>query len=168
MTAKFCAIWYSFEFLHLSFCSTDSQASCDQYAATGGDLTLILNHTLGNLEKLKWKHNDVTVFYRQPINKYLTGTKEDVSENGSLKLKSLSKNKTGIYTPEVHGQNGQAIQNLKSIQLCILGRYQQLPIHFLCLQPQSFHLMCWICSRWFKSQSGLSLSVLWCIRSCTL
>ncbi|XP_038575539.1 uncharacterized protein LOC119903440 isoform X2 [Micropterus salmoides] len=140
--------------------STDSRANCDQYAVTGGDLTLILNHTLGNLEKLKWKHNDVTVFYRQPINKYLTGTKEDVSENGSLKLKSLSKNKAGRYTPEVHDQNGQAIQNLKSIQLCILDPVQKPKVEFKC-SPPTVTLTCKVNQtkdtkfKWFQNNKEL-------------
>ncbi|XP_045913722.1 T-cell surface antigen CD2-like isoform X1 [Micropterus dolomieu] len=142
--------------------STDSQASCDQYAATGGDLTLILSHKLRNSETLRWKHNDVTVLDRRPNNTYLTGSKEDVSENGSLKLKSLSKNKTGRYTPEVHYQNGEAIPNLKSIQLCILDPVQKPNLTISCSKNTHFTLTCNVSQqskdnkfKWFQNNKEL-------------
>lgn len=104
----------------LSFCSIDSQDSCDLYAATTQDFTVPLSHSLQSSERLRWKHNGVVIFDRKP-NEAPTVNVVDVHTNGSLKLTKLDKSKAGKYTPIVY-DGGKAKANLKTIYLCVLGR----------------------------------------------
>lgn len=80
-----------------------------------------LNHQLKGTEQLRWKLNGSVIFDRRD-NKMLSGNKGDVDENGSLKLTKVDKTKWGTYTPEVY-LDGRSMKNLKSILLCVQGRY---------------------------------------------
>lgn len=52
----------------------------------------------------------------------LTGKEGDVYQNGSLKLTKVDKAKGGTYTPEVY-LDGKRTENIKSLRLCVQGRY---------------------------------------------
>ncbi len=70
--------------------------------------------------RLKWKRNNEVIFDRNKL-KVFSGKEDDVTGDGSLKLKQVGKAAEGTYTPEVY-DGGKAEQNLKSIKLCVIGR----------------------------------------------
>lgn len=107
-------------FLHLSLCSTDSQ--CHLYAATNSDITVPLGITVPNSGRLEWNKDGTTIFRRRG-DKVSPGVKEDVASDGSLKLKKVSKDKAGTYTPEVYTADGKAVGGMKSTKLCVIGRF---------------------------------------------
>lgn len=106
--------------LLVSFCVV-SQDGCDYYAAMKETFTVPLSHPLQKSEQLRWKHDGSVLFDRTP-KKLLEGKAGDVYENGSLKLTNVDKSKEGTYTPEVY-LNGMRRENVKSVRLCVLGRY---------------------------------------------
>ncbi|XP_040888282.1 T-cell surface antigen CD2-like isoform X2 [Toxotes jaculatrix] len=131
--------------LLLLLCSVISPASqehCDKYAVTGGEFTVILNHTLKPTEKLRWKHNTTTILDRNPPKTagskptYSKGSESDIYQNGSLKLTNLKKNQTGTYQPEVF-EDGTPVQNLKKMFLCIWDPVQKPSLKTDCVEAKS-------------------------------
>lgn len=100
-----------------SVASTDSQ--CHLYAATNSDITVPLGITVPNSGRLEWNKDGTTIFRRRG-DKVSPGVKEDVASDGSLKLKKVSKDKAGTYTPEVFGADGKAVGGKKSTKLCVI------------------------------------------------
>lgn len=80
-----------------------------------------LSHPLQKSEQLRWRHDGSVIFDRKP-NKLVEGKAGDIYENGSLKLTNVDKSKAGTYTPEVY-LDGSRIEKVKSVRLCVLGRY---------------------------------------------
>lgn len=99
------------------FCFKDSKGSCDYYAATGSNFTVLLDHVLKDSQKLTWKHESNIIFRGSaPV------ARENIYQNGSLKLTKLNENYTGTYAPEVHSKDGISVKSFKSTTLCVLGR----------------------------------------------
>lgn len=78
--------------------------------------------TVSESMMLAWK-KDGTIIFRRRSGKVSPGVKEDVASDGSLKLKKVSKDKAGTYTPEVFGADGKAVGGKKSTKLCVIGRF---------------------------------------------
>lgn len=104
----------------LSLCSTDSQ--CHLYAETNKDITVPLGITVANSMMLAWK-KDETVIFRRRSGRVSKGAVGDVTQDGSLILKKVSKDKAGTYTPEVYTADGKAVGGMKSTKLCVIGRF---------------------------------------------
>ncbi|XP_032361910.1 T-cell surface antigen CD2 isoform X2 [Etheostoma spectabile] len=100
---------------------TDSQDPCDYNALKGKDFIVPLSLKLEPSHRLKWKHNDNFIFDQRQGKVLFKRKEDDVSENGSLKLTNLNDRHKGIYTPELFNQDGNVIENRKSIRLCIFG-----------------------------------------------
>ncbi|XP_044043680.1 T-cell surface antigen CD2-like isoform X2 [Siniperca chuatsi] len=114
-----------------SFASTDSK-DCDYNAATGGNYTVILAHKLTSSNRLKWMRDSKVIVHRRQNNVFVEGTKENIYENGSLKLTNLQKSDAGKYYPEVHDSDGKQIPNLKGTRLCILDPVPMPRVIFKC------------------------------------
>ncbi|XP_035984256.1 T-cell surface antigen CD2 isoform X2 [Fundulus heteroclitus] len=91
---------------------------CDQFAATGRSFNVPLGYVLKKTETLKWKFNDKTVFYQKTTG-VITGGKDNITADGSLKRINVSKNQEGLYTAEVFDEQGKE-KTKKTIQLCVL------------------------------------------------
>ncbi|XP_061555398.1 T-cell surface antigen CD2-like [Phycodurus eques] len=114
--------------------STGSRDACDTYAPVGGSFAVPLRHTLQKSESLKWKHNKIKIFDQRP-DRIVTGKREDVYENGSLKLTSLKKSSQGKYIPEVFDENGESVIELQSLYLCVLDAVPKLSLKMECAFP---------------------------------
>ncbi|KAL7369844.1 hypothetical protein ABVT39_010238 [Epinephelus coioides] len=115
---------------------------CSHFAATGDNFTVTLDHKLVNSERLTWKHNDVTIIDRRKDNKIITGNREYLDEKGSLKLKNLNKNHSGLYTPEVFDTNGRKLSKLNAINLCVLDRVPKPTVTMDCPKPNDVRFIC--------------------------
>ncbi|XP_030266108.1 T-cell surface antigen CD2 isoform X1 [Sparus aurata] len=100
-----------------SVASTDSQ--CHLYAETNKDITVPLGITVANSMMLAWK-KDETVIFRRRSGRVSKGAVGDVTQDGSLILKKVSKDKAGTYTPEVYTADGKAVGGMKSTKLCVI------------------------------------------------
>lgn len=125
-------LYLTTEFLHLSFCSKDSQgALCDSYAATGDNFTVLLTYNLKDTEKLKWSREQTQIVERKPLKnngrvidqKLVAESNYDIYQNGSLKLTKLNRSHTGSYMPRVYRDDGTSVADFKSLRLCVLGRW---------------------------------------------
>lgn len=81
-----------------------------------------LGITVANSMMLAWK-KDETVIFRRRSGRVSKGAVGDVTQDGSLILKKVSKDKAGTYTPEVFGADGKAVGGKKSTKLCVIGRF---------------------------------------------
>ncbi|XP_042072375.1 uncharacterized protein LOC102295677 [Haplochromis burtoni] len=107
-----------------SIVSTGSQDDC-VYAATGSTFTVPLRYELKESDNLKWIKDTRIIFYRRQ-KLVITGKNDDVDSTGSLKLKQLTKDKSGRYGPEVTNEDGiNVVGNLQSVHLCVLDRVQK-------------------------------------------
>lgn len=97
-----------------------SDDTCDVYGATGGSITLQLEHKLTSSQVLKWTHDNVVIFERNS-DSLVIGKNNDIHPNGSLWLQKLTNLTAGKYKPEIF-DDGQGKGNLKAISLCVLGR----------------------------------------------
>lgn len=107
--------------LFSSLCFTDSR-DCDYYAAKKQDFTLPLHYALKESEQLRWIHGNNVIFDRRQ-NLLLIGKADDVSLNGSLKLRNVNESKAGKYSPTVY-DDGQEKSKLNPIFLCVMGKFQ--------------------------------------------
>ncbi|XP_059184251.1 T-cell surface antigen CD2-like [Centropristis striata] len=125
--------------------STDSEDICI-YAAAGDNYIVPLIYKMGEGDSLSWKRDTETIFSKKKA-VVITGKKEDISADGSLKLTNLKKSNSGTYTPEVFGSNGKKIkETLKSTTLCVLDRVlkpkvtidncKAKSVRFTCFVPQ--------------------------------
>ncbi|XP_061604141.1 T-cell surface antigen CD2-like [Phyllopteryx taeniolatus] len=114
--------------------STDSRDVCDTYAPVGGSFAVPLRHTLQKSERLKWQHNKIKIFDQKPDG-IITGKREDVYENGSLKLTSLKKSSQGEYIPEVFDAKGESVIKKQSLYLCVLDAVPKLSLKMECALP---------------------------------
>lgn len=105
-------------FPSLSF--TDLQDRCDYHVATNDNFNVPLNYLPKPEEQLRWMHKGSVIFDRKGA-KLVKGNKDDVYQNGSLKLTNLDKNKAGIYTPEIYDK-GKPQGDVKSVAVCVQGR----------------------------------------------
>ncbi|KAF3857162.1 hypothetical protein F7725_009021, partial [Dissostichus mawsoni] len=123
-----------FVFPHVSFRPKDSQETCDIYAATGDNVNVPLDHKLIDTERLKWTYNnDQILFNRFAKTTIVRGKKDDIHENGSLWLKSVTMSNKGAYKPEVWDKSGKTIgKGLKNISLCVLERAPKPSLTFEC------------------------------------
>ncbi|KAI4831513.1 hypothetical protein KUCAC02_001052 [Chaenocephalus aceratus] len=83
--------------------TADSQDTCDIYAARGDNVSVPLGpgRTLNDFERLKWTYNNDLVLFTWINKKIVRGKKEDIHENGSLWLKSVTVSNNGAYKPEI-------------------------------------------------------------------
>ncbi|XP_034073128.1 T-cell surface antigen CD2 [Gymnodraco acuticeps] len=117
-----------------AFSSTDSQDTCDIYAATGDNVNVPLgpNHTLNDLERLKWTYNNDLIIFNWINKKMVQGKKEDIHENGSLWLKSVTVSNNGAYKPVVHTAGNKIGKELKTTSLCVLDRVPKPSVSVEC------------------------------------
>ncbi|XP_033952643.1 T-cell surface antigen CD2-like [Pseudochaenichthys georgianus] len=115
--------------------STDSQDTCDIYAARGDDVSVPLGpgRTLNDLERLKWTYNNDMVLFNRIKKTIIRGKKEDIHENGSLWLKSVTVSNNGAYKPEVQDASGKNIgKELQTTRLCVLERVPKPSVSVEC------------------------------------
>lgn len=105
------------------FASSGVQSSCNAYAAKGETYVVVLGHQLQKSDILKWKHRNKVIVERKSNFKFSLGSEDDIYQNGSLKLRNVNANHSGNYEPVVFTEHGVRIPNLKSVDLCVLGKY---------------------------------------------
>ncbi|KAM3584832.1 uncharacterized protein V6R79_000403 [Siganus canaliculatus] len=118
--------------------STDK---CDLHAAVKDEIAVPLNYALTGSEHLRWMHGSSVIFDRRGT-KLTEGQKDDVYQNGSLKLTNVDKSKVGTYTPEVYDKDGVKIQNFKSFRLCLLDRVLKPEVKIQCFNDTMVKFTC--------------------------
>ncbi|KAM4538158.1 uncharacterized protein V3H82_023909 [Fundulus diaphanus] len=111
-------------------CFAAASQDCERFAATGQNVSVPLGYNLKTTHALKWKFKDTTIFHKR-AGKVITGKKDDVTTDGSLRLKNINKSQEGIYTPEVFNENGIG-QLLKTTHLCVLDPVRKPTINSTC------------------------------------
>ncbi|KAF6737177.1 T-cell surface antigen CD2 [Oryzias melastigma] len=106
--------------LGLAASSNGLEQTCGLFAIAGMDVTVPLEYKLQSGDTLKWKRGNTVIFDRKGSN-VKTGKAEDVSENGSLILKKVSKTDENLYAPEIYDSSGKNQGSSKEIQLCVLA-----------------------------------------------
>uniref|UniRef100_A0A674NZ74 T-cell surface antigen CD2-like n=1 Tax=Takifugu rubripes TaxID=31033 RepID=A0A674NZ74_TAKRU len=123
--------------------TTDSQ-DCNYHAAKKQDVTLPLTYVLKDSDQLRWLHGSKVIFDRR-AKVMVTGNPDDVSQNGSLRLRNMDQSKAGTYTPTVY-DDGQRIGNLEPMVLCVMDPVSQPQVTsecdktlvtFTCMQSQT-------------------------------
>ncbi|XP_060904564.1 uncharacterized protein LOC132982221 [Labrus mixtus] len=98
-------------------CTETPDADCEQFAPAGGDFTVHLPIKLDAMDKLMWKRNGENIFKRHG-ELMILGKVEDVSEDGSLRLRQVTKEMKGTYEAEVYTQNGISRGTFQNV-LCV-------------------------------------------------
>ncbi|XP_028323741.1 T-cell surface antigen CD2-like [Gouania willdenowi] len=163
MRAKMAFVSSVFFFLLCcSFLSpTDSEESCDYYAAVGANWHVPLDYELIASDNLKWTHKQEIVFNR--IGNSFLIKKKDVDERGFLKLTNLSFKDSGEYTPTVF-RNGQSVGALTSRKLCVLAPVQKPTLNMTCEEREpGNHVVKFSCliKEELQSIKDKSVSVSW-------
>ncbi|XP_058510815.1 T-cell surface antigen CD2 [Solea solea] len=128
--------------------TTDAKGKCDQYATAGEDFTVTLkNHRLSDSEKLKWLKDNTVIVDRKPAKngveiRFSKGSKDDIDQNGSLKLRKINKDQAGKYTPEVMSADGILVKNLESVDLCVMDRVPEPKVQTQCLSQAKAKFTC--------------------------
>ncbi|XP_020507396.2 T-cell surface antigen CD2 [Labrus bergylta] len=113
-----------------SFTSCTATPDCEQYAPAGGDFTVHLRVKLDATDKLTWKRNEENIFRRKgPL--MILGKDDDVSEDGSLRLRKVTKEMEGTYEAEVHNQAGNSRGKFQNV-LCVQERVKKPKIKHVC------------------------------------
>lgn len=113
--------YYYFSDCLLFFLIKGLEQTCGLFAIAGMDVTVPLEYKLQSGDRLKWKRGNTVIFDRKGSN-VKTGKAEDVSENGSLILKKVSKTDENLYAPEIYDSSGKNQGSFKEIRLCLLGK----------------------------------------------
>ncbi|XP_034406122.1 T-cell surface antigen CD2-like isoform X2 [Cyclopterus lumpus] len=100
--------------------SAGSKETCDLYAATGADFTVPVVAAVHRMDTLIWKHDGELIFSRRKESTFLKGRKEDVSEDGSLKLTNVQKSHEGSYVSEVFDTDGKKKGPFEAKHLCVM------------------------------------------------
>ncbi|XP_028276574.1 uncharacterized protein cd2 [Parambassis ranga] len=100
--------------------ATEPQDKCT-YVAVGANFTVPLNHPLTSENRLRWNNNGRVIYDRSPDKRLRAGKAEDILDDGSLNLRNLSEPMSGLYTPEVYLKDGKLVQDLKSLNLCVIA-----------------------------------------------
>ncbi|XP_051912928.1 T-cell surface antigen CD2-like [Hippocampus zosterae] len=114
--------------------SADSQDGCDAYAPVGGRFAVPLHHKLQKSENLRWRHNKTKIFDQRP-DRMVIGKRDDVFQNGSLKLTNLARSSEGIYVPEVYDEKGKHVIGPRSLYLCVLDPVSKPGLKMECALP---------------------------------
>uniref|UniRef100_A0A3Q0S3C1 Ig-like domain-containing protein n=1 Tax=Amphilophus citrinellus TaxID=61819 RepID=A0A3Q0S3C1_AMPCI len=109
----------TYESFLICFSSLYSHNGCNMYAATGTTITVPFDYTLKASDNLRWL-KDTTVIFQRRNKKVIQGKTDDVDTKGFLKLTHLTKDKSGLYTPEAHSADGVSVGDLKAVRLCVL------------------------------------------------
>ncbi|KAM6957942.1 cell adhesion molecule CEACAM15-like [Tautogolabrus adspersus] len=121
----------------ITSCTGNPDAVCDKFAPAGGDFTLPLPVKVDATDRLKWKRNKENIFNK--IGDSVTlGKPEDVSEDGSLKLRSVSMETAGTYEAEIHTKAGKIRGTFKTV-LCVQERVNKPTIKMRCESDKSGH-----------------------------
>nr|XP_020505383.1 uncharacterized protein LOC109995858 isoform X1 [Labrus bergylta] len=96
-------------------------ADCEQFAPAGGDFTVLLPVKLDATDRLMWKRNGENIFRRHG-ELMILGKVEDVSEDGSLRLRQVTKKMEGTYEAEVYTRDGISRGTFQNV-LCVQGNY---------------------------------------------
>ncbi|XP_054881009.1 uncharacterized protein LOC129355448 [Poeciliopsis prolifica] len=113
-------------------CSAAATASqgCDQFVAVGGNFDVPLGYQLKTTDKiLKWKFDGKIIVYKKP-EQFITG-KNDINDDGSLKLTNLNMDHEGCYTSEVFDRNGKELAS-KSTRVCVLDPVMKPTLNITC------------------------------------
>lgn len=103
-----------------------SESNCDYYVETKQEFAVPLTYPLKDTERLRWMYENRIIYDRNNGVIY-NGKADDIYQNGSLRLRNVDKSKAGKYTPSVYNNNGEARGNLKSFEICVMGRLQICP-----------------------------------------
>uniref|UniRef100_A0A4W5QW80 Ig-like domain-containing protein n=1 Tax=Hucho hucho TaxID=62062 RepID=A0A4W5QW80_9TELE len=114
----------------LGFISIPAAASCEYYIQRGTPFSIPLNYKELSSKELTWKHNGNVIFKRKKGN-IKPGKAEDISNEGSLKLKELTLADKGTYTAEVFDSDGK-ICHEKSFILCVMEKISKPSVKFTC------------------------------------
>ncbi|KAG7503205.1 T-cell surface antigen CD2 [Solea senegalensis] len=128
--------------------TTDAQDKCDHYVTVGESFTVTLkNHRLSDSEKLKWLKDNTLIVDRKAARngaepRFSKGSKDDIDQNGSLKLKKINKDQAGKYTPEVMSADGISIKDLESVHLCVMDRVPEPKVQTQCQSQAKAKFTC--------------------------
>ncbi|RVE75486.1 hypothetical protein OJAV_G00016850 [Oryzias javanicus] len=106
--------------LGLAAASKGSEQPCGLFAVPGANVTVPLEYKLQDQDRLKWKKGSSIIFDKSGDSPII-GKEGDISENGSLILKKVSKTDENLYGPEVYDNNGKNQGTFEKIQLCVVA-----------------------------------------------
>uniref|UniRef100_UPI0037E70F06 T-cell surface antigen CD2-like n=1 Tax=Semicossyphus pulcher TaxID=241346 RepID=UPI0037E70F06 len=120
---------------------TESADSCDHNAPVGGNFLVPLLIKLKASDRLKWIHDNVTIFNRRDSS-VSPGKPEDISADGALQLRELKKEHAGMYTAEFHNSEGISLGTFKPVRLCILDPVNNPVVKVICQQGGKVKFTC--------------------------
>ncbi|XP_060888674.1 T-cell surface antigen CD2-like [Labrus mixtus] len=111
-------------------CTATPDAGCEQYVPAGDDFTVHLPIKLKAMDRLAWKRNGENIFKRHK-HLMIVGKDEDISEDGSLRLRQVTKEMEGTYKAEVHTEAGKINGTYEKV-LCVQERVKIPTIKHVC------------------------------------